>query len=81
MKSFGMQTGTEYKVCTGKNVNKESKTGVLEMNGKHQAYKVIWQKQYMCIVEVKLDTRKVAIKKILIHVMLLEQGSLSVQQQ
>ena len=74
MKSFGMQTGTEYKVCTGKNVNKESKTGVLEMNGKHQAYKVIWQK-------VKLDTRKVAIKKILSHVMLLEQGSLSAQQQ
>ena len=29
-------------------MNKETNTGVLEMNGKHQAYKVTWQKQYMC---------------------------------
>ena len=45
MKSFSMQTGTEYKICTGKN---EANTGVLEMNGKQEGYKVIWQKQYMC---------------------------------
>ena len=43
-----MQTGTEYKICTGKNVNKESNTGVLQMNGKSLLYKVLWQKQYMC---------------------------------
>ena len=48
LKCFGMQTGTEYNICTGKNVNKEANTGVLEMNGKLLAYKVIWQKQYMC---------------------------------
>ena len=48
MKSFSMQTGTEYKICTGKNINKEANTGVLEMNGKQEVYKVIWQKQYTC---------------------------------
>ena len=49
LKSFSMQTGTQYKVCTGKNIDKEANTGVLKMNGKHQVYKVSWQKQYMCL--------------------------------
>ena len=29
-------------------MNKEANIGVLEMNEKHQVYKVIWQKRYMC---------------------------------
>ena len=33
--------GTEYKICTGKNVNKEANTGVLEKNGKQSSGMII----------------------------------------
>ena len=81
LKSFSMQTGTEYKICTGKNVNKESNTGVLQMNGKSLLYKVLWQKQYMCHRGGKARyCTKVVTKKILNHAMPLEQGSQSAKQ-
>ena len=48
LKSFSMQTGTEYKICIGKIVNKEPNTGVLQINRKFLLYKVLWQKPYMC---------------------------------
>ena len=42
LKQFNLQTSTEYKVCTGKNTNKESDMGVLSSSGKRQAYTITW---------------------------------------
>ena len=48
LKSFELQTGTEYKVCTGVNTNKEVDSGVLSQGPKRTAYTVTWRQQYTC---------------------------------
>ena len=70
LKSFSMQTGIVYKVCTGKNVNKEANIGVLNMNRKLVVDKVLWQKQYMYHCGGKARYNKGGDKQMLSHAML-----------
>ncbi len=48
LKQFSLQTAADYKVCTGKNLNKESDTGVVMIGGKAQTYRVKWRQCYSC---------------------------------
>lgn len=48
LKCFSLQTSTEYKVCTGRNSNKESDTGVMSYGGERKTYKVAWRQCYCC---------------------------------
>ena len=48
LKSYELQTGTEYKVCRGVNTNKEVDSGVLSQGPKRTAYTVTWRQQYTC---------------------------------
>ena len=64
-----MQTGTQYKVCTGKNINKEANTGALKMNGNIKYTKLAGKSSTCVSVEVKPDIRYVMTKKILSHAM------------
>ena len=41
-------SGTDYKVTTGRNGNKESDTGVLTKDGKLFKYRVKWRQTYCC---------------------------------
>ena len=43
MKIFEAQSSLQFKVSTGLNVNKESDTGVIDINGKLRSYKITWQ--------------------------------------
>ena len=47
-KRFSHQSGTDYKVTTGRNGNKESDTGVLTKDGKLFKYRVKWRQTYCC---------------------------------
>lgn len=48
LKQFSLQTNTDYKLCTGRNSNKEADTGVLRIGTKRQAYKITWRQSYNC---------------------------------
>ena len=48
LKQLSLQTNTDYKVCTGRNSNKESDTGVLSIGAKSQGYKITWRQSYNC---------------------------------
>lgn len=47
-KSFGLQTGTVLKLCTGSNSNKETNSGVLKRGSQVIPYTVSWRQQYTC---------------------------------
>ena len=42
MKKFEAQSSLQFKVSTGLNINKESDTGVIDINGKVYSYKITW---------------------------------------
>ena len=48
LRRYSLQSNTTYKICTGKNSNKESDTGVLEWQGKIMSYSVNWRQNYSC---------------------------------
>ena len=47
MKAFELQIGTNYKVCTGINTNKEIDSGILRQGTKQMAYTVSWPVLHM----------------------------------
>ena len=48
MKKFEAQSSLQFKVSTGVNINKESDTGVTDINGKRHSYKITWRQMYNC---------------------------------
>ena len=48
LQHFSLQTNTDYKACTGRNDNKESDKGVLNVDGKGQVYNITWRINFMC---------------------------------
>ena len=48
MKRFEAQNSLQFKVSTGLNKNKESDTGVIDINGKLHIYKITWRQMYNC---------------------------------
>ena len=48
MKKFEAQSGLQFKACSGLNLNKESDTGVLNVNGNLNIYKITWRQMYNC---------------------------------
>ena len=48
MKKFEVQSSLQFKVSIGLNVNKESDTGVIDINGKLHSYKITWRQLYNC---------------------------------
>ena len=48
MKKFEARNSLQFKVSTGQNVNKESDTGVIDINGKLHSYMATWRQMYNC---------------------------------
>ena len=48
MKKFEAQSGLQFKACSGLNLNKESDTGVLNINGNLNICKITWRQIYNC---------------------------------